>query len=304
MTYDELLDFIENKMSMSHIYQPLLIRSLVDAGGTATIRQLAQAFVVQDESQVVFYEQRIKAMPVKVLSRHGVVNRDGPLIALTTKSLTFEQRVKVRAVCDQRLAEYLSRRGMALWNYRLLADPVPDNLRYRVLAASGGRCTLCGITKEERPLDVDHIVPRSRGGKTVFENLQALCSKCNRTKGNKDTTDFRHDIEPDRVSGCDICALEGSSKVLAENARVFAFRPHPSTESTIVIAPRRHTSDYFSMSQDERVDADDLLRYFRNELKQTISSITGFSVTSETVQVQAEKPTHAAIHLTAQESAA
>jgi ATP adenylyltransferase len=33
MTFEELVDFIENKMRMSHVYQPLLIKSLVDAGG-------------------------------------------------------------------------------------------------------------------------------------------------------------------------------------------------------------------------------------------------------------------------------
>jgi 5-methylcytosine-specific restriction endonuclease McrA len=52
------------------------------------------------------------------------------------------------------------------------------------LKASGGRCALCGITKDERPLDVDHIIPRSRGGKHELANLQVLCAKCNRTKGN------------------------------------------------------------------------------------------------------------------------
>jgi len=51
MTYQELVDFLEHKMSMSHVYQPLLVRALVDAGGTATVRQLGQAFLVQDESQ-------------------------------------------------------------------------------------------------------------------------------------------------------------------------------------------------------------------------------------------------------------
>ena len=54
MTYDELVDFIENRMTMSHVYQPVLIRSLVDAGGKATLRQLAQAFLVQDESQLLY----------------------------------------------------------------------------------------------------------------------------------------------------------------------------------------------------------------------------------------------------------
>jgi hypothetical protein len=44
MKYEELIDFLEHKMSMSHIYQPLLVRALVDAGGAAALRQLAQVF--------------------------------------------------------------------------------------------------------------------------------------------------------------------------------------------------------------------------------------------------------------------
>jgi hypothetical protein len=73
MTFEQLTDFLKNKMRLSHIYQPLLIRSLVDAGGSATLRQLASSFLAQDESQLLYYEKRIKEMPLKVLSKHGVV---------------------------------------------------------------------------------------------------------------------------------------------------------------------------------------------------------------------------------------
>jgi hypothetical protein len=45
MKFSEILDFLETKMSMSHIYQPLLIKTLVDAGGSVTIRQLSNAFL-------------------------------------------------------------------------------------------------------------------------------------------------------------------------------------------------------------------------------------------------------------------
>jgi ATP adenylyltransferase len=41
MTLEGLVDVIENKMKMSHVYQPLLIKSLIEAGGTTTVRQLA-----------------------------------------------------------------------------------------------------------------------------------------------------------------------------------------------------------------------------------------------------------------------
>jgi hypothetical protein len=41
VTFDELIDFVQNRMSMSHVYQPLVIRALADADGAATLRQLA-----------------------------------------------------------------------------------------------------------------------------------------------------------------------------------------------------------------------------------------------------------------------
>ena len=52
MTFADLLAFVTERMRMSHIYQPLLIRALVEAGGTATLRQLAHAFLARDESQL------------------------------------------------------------------------------------------------------------------------------------------------------------------------------------------------------------------------------------------------------------
>ena len=50
---------------------------------------------------------------------------------------------------------------------------VPSSLRAAVLARDGGKCLRCGATAD---LHVDHIVPVSLGGRTVFENLQTLCS--------------------------------------------------------------------------------------------------------------------------------
>jgi hypothetical protein len=79
MNFHDLINFLETKMSMSHIYQPLLIKTLIDAGGSATLRQLAHAFLSQDESQLLYYEDRIKQMPLKILGKHGIVTKDGNL---------------------------------------------------------------------------------------------------------------------------------------------------------------------------------------------------------------------------------
>lgn len=50
MTFEEVKEFLTNKMKLSNIYQPLLIKSLLEFGDTSTIRQMALAFLSQDES--------------------------------------------------------------------------------------------------------------------------------------------------------------------------------------------------------------------------------------------------------------
>ncbi len=191
MTFDELVDFIEHRMRMSHVYQPLLIRTLVNTGGTATLRQIAMAFLDRDESQVRYYEDRIKKMPLPVLKRHGVVDREGDLIKLNVGELTYEQRADLTVLCEQKLGEFIKTRGIGTWDYRLIeTDPVPMDVRYRVLAAANGRCSLCGATSKERRIEVDHVVPRSKGGSNNVSNLQALCDECNRGKSNRDSTRF------------------------------------------------------------------------------------------------------------------
>lgn len=186
-----IIEFIRDRMRMSHVYQPLLIRALVRAGGSATLRQLANALLMEDESQLLYYEDRIKKMPLPVLRSHGIVASAGSLVTLNASPLTYEQRAEIELACTQKLADFLRRRGLGTWDYRLIdADPVRADVRYRVLAAAKGRCALCGVTSSERRIEVDHIIPRSRGGTNDPSNLQALCDECNRGRSNTDQTDF------------------------------------------------------------------------------------------------------------------
>jgi hypothetical protein len=60
-------------------------------------------------------------------------------------------------------------------------------LRYKVLMNDKCSCRQCGRSPATVPgaiLHIDHIVPWSKGGETVFENLQTLCDKCNLGKSN------------------------------------------------------------------------------------------------------------------------
>ncbi len=299
MTFEELETFLRKQMRMSHIYQPLLIRSLLDAGGSATVRQLATAFLIQDESQLRYYEKRIKAMPVRVLKSHGVVERDGELISLTAGKLTLEQIAGLRMLCEQRMQEYVQKRGLSLWDYRLLeADPIPDSVRYMVLKESGGRCALCGATKQERPLDVDHIKPRSKGGTNDPSNLQVLCSKCNRSKGNKDDTDFRDAPLLERDPDCPFCSEEMRARTVEENDSVFAIEDNfPVTPGHVLIIPKRHASDFFAMTSQERRDAEGLLRILKERIARDDPSVTGFNVGVNCGESAGQTIMHAHIHL-------
>lgn len=55
--------------------------------------------------------------------------------------------------------------------------------RINVMTRDGFRCQYCGAKKLMRELNYDHVVPRVRGGKTVWENIVTSCYTCNDKKG-------------------------------------------------------------------------------------------------------------------------
>ncbi|MEX2286954.1 MAG: HNH endonuclease [Planctomycetaceae bacterium] len=60
--------------------------------------------------------------------------------------------------------------------------------RALVLMRDGNTCRMCGARPEHGArLHVDHVVPWSKGGETVLDNLQVLCAQCNIGK---------HDVDP------------------------------------------------------------------------------------------------------------
>jgi 5-methylcytosine-specific restriction endonuclease McrA len=55
--------------------------------------------------------------------------------------------------------------------------------RRALFARDGFRCVYCGSSSHR--LTLDHVVPRSRGGESIWENVVTACSPCNLRKGDR-----------------------------------------------------------------------------------------------------------------------
>lgn len=63
-----------------------------------------------------------------------------------------------------------------------------SKLRQQIKERDNFTCRQCGVSLKDEPhllLEIDHIVPVSKGGLTTEDNLQTLCWRCNRSKGSK-----------------------------------------------------------------------------------------------------------------------
>lgn len=61
----------------------------------------------------------------------------------------------------------------------------PAFTRFNVFLRDHFACQYCGDSRKVEELTFDHVVPRSRGGRTVWDNVVTACTGCNLAKGNR-----------------------------------------------------------------------------------------------------------------------
>jgi hypothetical protein len=106
MTYQQLANFIHNRMRMSHVYQPVMLMTLLRRGGRASTKDIARSILAHDESQVEYYEDVTKNMVGRVLRSHGIVEREGVSYSLVGyKDLDGEQVKRLIELCEAKLGE-------------------------------------------------------------------------------------------------------------------------------------------------------------------------------------------------------
>jgi len=285
--FQKLKDYISTKMRMSHVYQPAMIRALLNGGGSANIENIAAALLREDQSQIEYYCHRVKSMVGPVLGRNGIVNpvRSGRKIVgyelADIEALTDIEKAELVSLCDAKLENYIEKRGGEIWAHRTPAEGyVPGTVRYEILKRAHYRCELCGVSAEEKALQVDHIVPRARGGSDDISNFQALCYSCNATKRDRDDTDFRAMAESyhHREASCVFCDID-EQRIVSENELAVAILDgYPVTEGHTLIIPKRHVSSYFDLHQPELNAVQRLLQEQKSLLTTNDPEITGYNV--------------------------
>lgn len=97
---------------------------------------------------------------------------------------------------------------------------------------------------------------------------------------------------------CPFCPDIINSKIIEEYGSVFAIEDnYPVTMGHLLVIPRRHTPDFFSMTSDEADDAEHLLRQFRERLLHQDATITGFNIGINCGISAGQTIMHAHIHL-------
>jgi 5-methylcytosine-specific restriction endonuclease McrA len=89
------------------------------------------------------------------------------------------------------LSDELKARTLFEWEHRRIpSDPATRRfadkpLKNKVVERDQSTCRYCGIKLELNEINIDHVIPYSKGGKTVIENLVVSCVPCNMRKFNK-----------------------------------------------------------------------------------------------------------------------
>jgi diadenosine tetraphosphate (Ap4A) HIT family hydrolase len=304
-SYGPLRDFIDNHMSMSHIYQPVMLKALLkgDKNGVHK-RDIARAILAYDDSQVDYYQNIVGNMPGRVLKNHGIVEPGprgtGIFHLVGKKDLSDQEQQDLIHRCQTKLEAYIEKRGERIWQHRDRSrKEIPGSDRYRVLSRAHFRCELCGVSAEDRALEVDHIIPKNLGGPDTLDNFQALCYVCNANKRDTDQTDFRgwRDEYSHREAGCKFCEPK-QPEILDENELCMTLIDnYPVSEGHCLIVPKRHSETYFDMNQAEVNASNRLLHQARERIMSEDSSITGFNIGMNSGRSAGQSIFHAHIHV-------
>ena len=105
-------------------------------------------------------------------------------IVLVLKGVAMTEEINGHCLHSARLAMRVPS-VIRLLEYRRIPHQTRALSRKNILLRDRNTCQYCGDILPSSELTLDHVIPRSRGGLSTWENLVACCHPCNRAKGNQ-----------------------------------------------------------------------------------------------------------------------
>ena len=102
----------------------------------------------------------------------------------------------------------------------------------------------------------------------------------------------------ERTDPCPFCQLNMVSKILETWGTALAIEDkNPVTKGHTLVLPIRHTQDFFSMTCEEKKDADNLIQLLCGRIQESDSTVTGFNIGVNCGESAGQTIMHAHIHL-------
>ncbi len=275
-----------------------MLLTVLRAGGKASKNDIAKSFMLSDDKQIDYYKKKVvHPMPGKRLVRDGLLTKEGDQYELAgpLTALSRVQKIEIISILKQRILDYIEIRN-PFGDSNL--DPVPGSVRFEILKKAGNRCELCGASSKDIQIDVDHIIPRAKGGPNDIWNLQALCRTCNAQKRDKDDTDFVkvHKSFQDRDKDCPFCEKHNRD-VLKNKLAYVMLDGYAVSNGHSLIIPKRHVADYFDLYEAERAAMQSLLEQQRQNILLDDKTVTGFNVGINVGESAGQSVFHVHMHL-------
>lgn len=109
---------------------------------------------------------------------------NGDIYAKKQQIFTTEEVATLIKRLSNKNYEFYNDKG--IWDAlcRVERGRVSNKMRFAIYKRDGYRCCYCGRSEDADYLEIDHIKPIAKGGKSTYDNLQTLCRRCNKNKGD------------------------------------------------------------------------------------------------------------------------
>jgi ATP adenylyltransferase len=273
---NKLKDFLKSKMKMSGPYQPVIIKCLLENDGQASLDVIAKELSANDPEAIGYYKEKLKIYPKEVLKNHDIASLEKGTYKLSADiKLTPEEKQELIVLSSNKMEEFYTKHP-----YSDFARHGWGNLRHKMIS-DHPYCTMCGAKPSpDIMLDIDHIQPASKGGSDDPSNLQVLCHKCNRGKGNDliKSAKEAHTEYKNHQEDCIFCKME-ESRIEFEDDYIFMIKDkYPVTEGHSLIIPKRHVSSALELTDIEMLSIYHTSKIISESLLASDHKIDGFNL--------------------------